>query len=290
MDAPWMPRRSVAVLLALLGPGLGQLYLGRWRRGSVLLALGLAFVPVAVVAAAGAPSGAALLALLTSAALALLALAVGVIDAARRDPRDGLRPAPSSAWLGAGVLALVLVGLVVGVGGALWVRAHAFEAFEVPSHSMLPTIEPGDRVLVVKQTGWDRPLRRGDIVVYRTEHEGRRVAFVKRVVGLAGERVAMQGTSVVVDGRPLATWEPADGSDVRQGTERHGDAPGVPVTMDADAVPGEPLLVPPGHCYVLGDGRENSRDSREHGPVPLEDLVGVVRYRFWPPTRVGVVR
>ena len=242
--SPTAPRRSVALLLACLGPGLGQLYLGRNVRGFTLLLLGLSFVPVAVIVANASPSPALLGVLLAASAVAVLAMLVGLVDAAIPNAQDGLRPPPTPRALATGIAALVVVGLVLGIGGALWVRGHLLEAFKIASGSMEPGLAPGDRVLVGKRTTWNRPLRRGDIVVYRAPGEG--VAYVKRVVGLPGESIAVPGQD-------------------------------------------EAVAVPAGTCFVLGDRREESKDSRHHGPVPLSSIVGVVRYRYWPPSRMGVV-
>ena len=130
-----VPPRSIAILLALLGPGLGQLHLGRLGRGLVLFALGLAFVPLALIAAQSAPSAAATALVLTT-AVALLAMLSGLIDASIPSARDGLRPPPSNALVVCVLAGLVVLGLVAGVGGAFWGRANLLQAFRVPARSM----------------------------------------------------------------------------------------------------------------------------------------------------------
>lgn len=239
---PRTPPRALALLLACLVPGMGQLVLGRTRRGAVLMTVGLLGGPTLLALALAPPGRATLLALLAVAGVTLLALVVGVIDVLVRSPHDGLAEPWSTRGVTAALVGLGLLGLVAGLGAMLWVRAHALEAFEVSSSSMVPTLEPGDRILVEKTMPFDRPLRRGDIVVYEPpgEPEGRR--FVKRIVGLPGDRV---------------------------GAEGH--------------------VVPPDHCWVEGDGRESSRDSRAHGEVRLDALVGRALYRYWPVARLGVL-
>ncbi len=281
------PRRPLAVLLSCLGPGLGQVYLGRTGRGFVLLVLGLAAVPVVAAAALAPPSGLAFGAELLAAFVAVLCLVVGAVDAAIPRAGDGLRPPPSSRQVALGIAALVVLELAVGVGGALFTRAHLSEAFKIAGDSMQPTLDRGDRVLVTKQTTWDRPLRRGDVVVYHAAPGG--PAYVKRVVALGGDTVALQGDAVIVNGRPMAPLgEPApDGA--RRGVERYPDGGEVPVSVPPAAKAGPPVEVPSGSCWVLGDHREDAKDSRQHGPVPLDQVVGVVRYRYWPLSRVGLV-
>jgi signal peptidase I len=287
VDPSRPPRTALAVLLACLCPGLGQIYLGRTVRGFVLLILGLGFLPVAVAVASSGPTPLSLAVLLVTAGLAVLALVAGLIDAAIPRAEDGLRPPPTRTALYVGVLVLALVGLGFGVGGAFWLRANLLEAFRIPTGSMAPAILEGDRVLVAKRTSWDRPLRRGDLIVYRAPGEGGR-AFIKRVVALPGEIVQLEGEAVLVNGTPLADLN-GDGRDLT-GVERYPGGGEVDVTVPSGASPGDRIPVPPGHCYVLGDHRADSRDSRQHGPVPLDAIVGVVEYRYWPPSRLGLVR
>ena len=288
MEHSRRPVRSLAILLACLAPGLGQLYLGRRVRGLVLLIVGLAFVPITVVAAHLEPSGTTIWTVIIAGALALLALVLGLIDASRVSPHDGLQAAASHRFLAFAVACFVCVGLVAGVGGALWIRANLLEAFKIPTSSMAPTIEPGDRILVNKRTTWDRPLQRGDLIVY-VAPDGSGHKHVKRVIGLGGETVQMRGTAAAIDGRLLA------GDELPQrrapaGHERFADGVEIPVEIAPGTENAPEILVPPGHCFVLGDDRKNSRDSRHYGVVSLDDIQGLVVYRFWPLGRVGVVK
>ncbi len=291
MEQSRTPVRNVALLLACLAPGLGQLYLGRRVRGLVLLIVGLAFVPITVVAAHMAPSGATIWTVLIAGALALLALVLGLIDASRVSPHDGLQDAASHRFLAFAVACFVCVGLVAGVGGALWIRANLLEAFKIPTASMAPTIDPGDRILINKRTTWDRPLQRGDLIVY-VAPDGSGHKHVKRVIGLGGETVQMRGTAAAINGQLLAETMPIVTSIGRlTGTERFPNGAKLPVSVQTEPAHfGEDVLVPPGHCFVLGDDRKNSRDSRHYGVVSLDAIQGLVVYRFWPLGRVGVVK
>jgi len=236
------PPRGLALLLACLVPGLGQLVLGRTRRGAVLMTIGLLGGPALLALALAPPGRATLIALLAVAGVTLLALVVGVIDVLVRSPYDGLAEPWSARGVTWAFVGLGVLGLLAGLGAMLWVRAHALEAFVVPSASMAPAIEDGDRILVEKTMPFDRPLRRGDIVVYRPPGESDGRKFVKRIVGLPGDQV---------------------------GTDGH--------------------VVSPDHCWVEGDNTENSKDSRAHGEVRLDAIVGRAVYRYWPPSRLGVL-
>ena len=127
----------------------------------------------------------------------------------------------------------------------------------VGSDSMRPTLAAGDLVLVEHDAG---PARRMDVVAARHPDSG--TLLVKRAVGLAGDRVAIEDGVLVVDGVPVC--EPA---------------------IDPDRLDGVwfgPATVPPGHVFLLGDDRGDSVDSRAFGPVATGDIVGAVRGRVWP--------
>lgn len=125
----------------------------------------------------------------------------------------------------------------------------------VAEHSMSPTLESGDCIVVSRR----RPVHRGSIVVYDTDT----MTMVKRVIGLPGESVRIEGGIVTVDGdpEPSPVWEGA--------TRPEGQW-----TIGHDEV------------FVLGDHRRQSAgDSRERGPVPLASITGVVSWRYWPAPR-----
>lgn len=214
----------------------------------------------------------------------------------RRSPRA--RGARSLRSLGE----LVLI-VAAALFFALTIQAYAVKPYVIPSGSMEPTLAVGQRILVERVThrlGGDPKL--GEITVFtppagadrsgggqcgapgegpsyaggplsrRTcsrplPGTGRRV-FVKRVVGLPGDRIAIRDGHVVRNGR-LAD-EPfalpcGDGSE-----------------CDLDAI-----VVPPGHYFLMGDNRGNSNDSRYWGPVPRAQVIGRAIGTYWPPGRIG---
>jgi signal peptidase I len=184
-------------------------------------------------------------------------------------------PAPRarSAWIPRARRALLLAA---PVAAALVLRGLALELVEVGSSSMWPTLEPGDRLFVNKLA----TPRRGDVVVF--ERGGAR--YVKRIVGLPGERVAVCGANVRVNGVAAAAWRTgtlrldAAGRALGGRREQLGRVEhAVLDDLTARRADSE-TVVPPDHYFVLGDNRDHSADSRDLGPIAREEIVGVAAH------------
>ena len=157
--------------------------------------------------------------------------------------------------------------------GALAVRAlwrARLEPMLVRGESMRPTLVPGQRIAVGPLV--EPPGRGAIVVVRRPDREGLEV--VKRVVGLPGERVRLVGGRLEVDGR-----------DVPEPYLARAAAPPRP-TAAAGAVELD-VLLGEAEYLVLGDHRDASSDGRAFGPVRTFDLVGSVRFAYWPPRRLA---
>jgi signal peptidase I len=161
------------------------------------------------------------------------------------------------------VILLIAFALVFGV-----VRPFIFEAFQVPSESMVPTLQVGDRFVANKFIYRFREPEQGDIVVFKSV-EGGDEDLVKRVVAVAGDEVSDENGVLSVNGEPqeetyLNRRLPDNGS--------YG-----------------PTKVPEGYIFAMGDNRGNSRDSRFFGPVPIENIQGEAVASFWPLSRIGLL-
>jgi len=161
------------------------------------------------------------------------------------------------ASLFAVVLAFIIITFVV-------------QAFFIPSGSMEPTLQIGDRILVGKFFYKVTLIQRGDIIVFRYPlNPGK--DFVKRVVGLARDRVELRKGVVYLNGVARPDLTPAAG--------------------DPNCAQNyEPKLVEPGKLFVMGDNRCNSEDSRFFGLVPAENVVGKAVLIYWPLARITFVR
>jgi signal peptidase I len=186
-------------------------------------------------------------------------------EAAR--PPDRLRSAVE--WV-----AVIVGALVV----ALVVKTFLFQAFYIPSGSMEPTLEKGDRVLVNKLSYDLHDVNRGDVIVFELEED--EVGpdgikdLIKRVIGLPGDVIETRDGVVYINDEPLDEPYLAEGTTT--GSPSDGQNPAI-----------ERQTVPEGHVYVLGDNRSNSADSRYRGPIPIDSIVGRAFILVWPPGDIG---
>jgi signal peptidase I len=144
----------------------------------------------------------------------------------------------------------------------------AFNVSEVRGSSMEPGIRDRDHIMVNHLSHRLTGVNRGDIVVLRYPLDPS-LDYIKRVIGLPGDEVVIARGSVFVNGKKLD--EPYVGSEsIEPWTHLH-------------------TVVRAGHCFVLGDNRRRSSDSREFGQVPYENLRGKAMFRFWPVGRIGIL-
>ena len=184
------------------------------------------------------------------------------------------------------------------LGLVLLLRSFVVEPFQIPSRSMLPTLKVGDFILVSKSTyGIRLPVlrtklvdisspKRGDVMVFFPPHEDR--YFIKRVVGLPGDKVQVLNGVLYINGEQMEqVLGPEEATSARS------------VVMTENLVGSQHLIqkrisptrlsqsytsmVPDGHYFMMGDNRDNSSDSRVWGPVPEERIVGkaFARWMFW---------
>lgn len=276
------PKRQiwVACVLSLCCAGLGHLYAGRLTRGLVLFLSSLAVVPAAALVAGLIPSTAALAGLL-GAVLVLLGLWLfAVVDACRIAARtpESERHEYQQPWVYA---LFIAAGICSPLFSVVSIRRDLLEAFYLPTDSMSPTLRNGDRILTNKTTWRLQNLDRSDVIVFRAPDK-RHLTFVKRIIGLPGDHVTIDGDAVIVNGKSVEL--PGDHSDRDASRKPAKTAPSGKPAEDKERETDSSLdqTVPPGTCFVLGDNFGNSHDSRSFGPVPMGDIIGVAEYIYLP--------
>jgi signal peptidase I len=168
-------------------------------------------------------------------------------------------------------------------------RSFLLEPFQIPSSSMVPTLQVGDYILVNKFTyGIRLPVirtkvldlnepSRGDVMVFFPPHMND-TYFIKRVVGLPGDQISYRDKEIYVNGEQvehesLATL-PDGQSRYQLGFETLGESKHLMQTDDLRPGRSFSVTVKPGHYFMMGDNRDNSSDSRVWGQVPEQDIVG----------------
>lgn len=201
--------------------------------------------------------------------------------------------------------------IIIAGALALTFRSFLFEPFNIPSGSMIPTLKVGDYLFVSKFSyGYSRysfPFgivtfsgrvaasdpARGDVVVFR-QPKNESVAFIKRVVGLPGDEIAVRRGVLHINGQPVTRRHSeegtaTDGISVRKFDEYvetlpEGTEHSIREMTDAGILDNTPVfVVPDGHFFMMGDNRDNSNDSRTTsvGMVPSENLIGKAQFLFF---------
>ncbi|MEM9266017.1 MAG: signal peptidase I [Cyanobacteria bacterium P01_F01_bin.13] len=157
-----------------------------------------------------------------------------------------------------------LVAIAVAI--AVVIRLFIAEPRFIPSNSMDPTLHIGDRLLIEKLSYRFHPPHYGDIVVFEPPPQlqaigyRREQAFIKRVIGLPGDTLAVHQGQVYRNNRPLK--------------ERY--------ILAAPAYEMNPITVPENALFVMGDNRNDSNDSHVWGFLPIKNVIGQATLRFWP--------
>ncbi len=164
-------------------------------------------------------------------------------------------------------LQIIAIGLIL----ALLIRSFIAEPRYIPSESMLPTLEQGDRLVVEKVSYRFHLPHQGDIVVFTPPPQLQMLgydphqAFIKRIIALPGETVAVKDGTVYLNNQPLAEDYILENPHYNLSTTE----------------------VPPNYLFVMGDNRNNSNDSHIWGLLPAKNLIGRAVFRFWPFHRIG---
>ena len=163
----------------------------------------------------------------------------------------------------------IAITVILAVGLYLVIQTFLVGTYRVEQVSMLPTLRQGQHLLVDKLTPRFDPYSRGDIVVFHAPGTASdSIPYIKRVIGVAGDHVALVDGDVVVNG--VALDEPYLSDD--------GPNDGATEPLDGTTE----WEVPAGQVFVMGDHRARSVDSRGFGPVPVDQVIGRAVVRFWP--------
>src|SRR5579863_2121529 len=189
----------------------------------------------------------------------------GSVDPTQIDPSEGQPPVRSrgmaiSVWLRDLVISLAISGFII---------IFVYQPVKVEGTSMMPSLEDQERIFVNKFVYRLEPIERGDIVVFRYPRDPSK-SYIKRVIGMAGDKIRIDGGQVYVNGQALdESYVPLEYTDSRSYPE---------------------TVVPAQSYFVLGDHRSMSNDSRDFGSVNQSFIYGKAVFGYWPMDKVGRVR
>jgi signal peptidase I len=159
--------------------------------------------------------------------------------------------------------------LVISVAISAFIIVFLYQPVKVEGTSMMPSLEDQERIFVNKFVYRLEPIERGDIVVFRYPRDPSK-SYIKRVIGVAGDRVRIDGGQVYVNGQPIdEDYVPPAYADDRSFRE---------------------VVVPQHSYFMLGDHRNMSADSRDFGPVKDSYIYGKAVFGYWPMDKLGRLR
>jgi signal peptidase I len=251
---PWL-----AVFLSRIIPGLGHFYLGKW-------AIGLLFLITVLGCRLLGKYGIGLI-------LGWMAGYICLYSAYSSAPAER----PRSKRVFWSVMALELAAMLTSVFLVFGIRLFVAETRFIPSGSMLPTLQIDDRLIIDKLIYRFHPPQRGDIIIFTppdsvdaympAKRSGRKDAFIKRIVGVPGDRIEVAKGKLIINGKAL--------------TESYIQEP-PNYTLQITQVPNDAY-------FVLGDNRNNALDSHIWGFVPRDNIIGKATKRYWPFDRAGAL-
>jgi signal peptidase I len=159
--------------------------------------------------------------------------------------------------------------LIISLAISAFIIIFLYQPVKVEGTSMMPSLEDQERIFVNKFVYRLEPIERGDIVVFRYPRDPSK-SYIKRVIGMAGDRIRIDGGQVYVNDRSLdEDYVPPAYTDSRSYPE---------------------MVVPENSYFVLGDHRSMSNDSRDFGPVNQSFIYGKAVFGYWPMDKLGRVR
>ena len=173
-----------------------------------------------------------------------------------------------SLRIGAG-LGVWLRDLIISLAISAFIIIFLYQPVKVEGTSMMPSLEDQERIFVNKFVYRLEPIGRSDIVVFRYPRDPSK-SYIKRVIGMAGDRIRIDAGQVYVNGQALdETYVPSEYTDARSYPE---------------------ITVPPNSYFVLGDHRSMSNDSRDFGSVNQSFIYGKAVFGYWPMDKLGRVK
>lgn len=166
----------------------------------------------------------------------------------------------------------IIETIVVALAIFVVIYLFLFQPHQVKGASMEANFHDNEYILTDKVSYKFSQPKRGDVVIFKAPRNPD-LDFIKRVIGLPGERIKVQGGHVYINDQLL----------------KEEYLPSALLTQaGAFLTEGKELVIPPDNYIVLGDNRNHSSDSREWGPITPQEIIGKAFFRYWPPQKIGI--
>lgn len=295
----------LAIIASLVMPGLGQVYNGQIVKGLIFFVILLVLTPLSPLPAWLALHSSWHLILMVTLLFAAVALGIyiySIRDAFRTARQIGasytLKPVNRSYTY---VIAFI-VGNFIYLVLFHYTNQHLLQAVHVPSASMLPNVMPGDYLFIDKRVNCPackNRLARGELAIFYPP-TGQHKLYIKRIIGLPGDKIVIEDRDISVNGVRLQTHEVTRFSHKElnhlmntHSAWREKDGKAIYTVIwqkDTPLQKAATYTVPAGNVFVLGDNRSASRDSRKFGMVPERNVIGVARQAWFSYSKKSGIR
>lgn len=276
----------LAVFLTFIFPGLGQIYSGKIKRGFVIIGIyfGISLIALGMILHIINPQTITtvtfvilLAILILSAIIFSVFLFIDAYQCAKAFNRDNNFETKTTF----GKVVLLILGVIVihfissfGAPINAYIKKNIVESYKFPSGSMEPTIRKGDRLFGDKAIYKRSKPQRGDLIIFIYSKDPKKI-FVKRLIAFGGETIEIKDGHIYINGKRVTDSNIDSNNYYNRG--EYGEA-------------GNPVTVPEGYYYVLGDNSASSYDSRYWGFVPEKSLIGKIYKIYWPINRSGPIK
>jgi signal peptidase I len=292
-----------ALALSLFLTGLGQVYNGKPKKGILLFLMSIIFPFLLFQLSVVGPDKMLILFLLLSFLASLGIYVWAALDAwkqAKRIRKDYKLRIYNKIHVY--ILLIIVWNLLIYRPIFNWQKIcfYAFP-YRMSTGSMMPAVLPGDLIMTdrrIDHSAENHGLKRGDLVVFKYP-KNKKIHFIKRVIGIPGDEIEIKGMELYVNGekrtaKELSPLEARRDENIKEGTVafyEEGDS-GIYVVFYIEWTVRKNLkvTVPEGYCFVLGDNRDNSADSRHWGMVPLNDVVARAKQVYFSVNPEGGIR
>jgi len=292
-----------ALALSLFFVGLGQVYNGKLRKGALLFLISIIF-PLLLFQLSVVVADKMLIAFLVLSFLANLGIYIwAALDAwkqAKRIRKNYTLKTYNKLYL---YIILIVVLNFFSYGRIINLQKICFFAlpYRMSTGSMIPTVLPGDFIMTdrrIDHSAENHGLKRGELVVFKYP-QNKEKHFIKRIIGLPGDEIELKGVELYLNGEKRTVKEVlfSEGrrdKNIKKGTvafyEKGDSGTYIVFYIEGTARKNLIVTVPEGYCFVLGDNRDNSMDSRHWGMIPLIDVVARAKQVYFSVNPEGGIR